>query len=261
MFLSNANAGIFYDIKIQGFIYTMLLSIDVGIKNLAICGLKTATATTPPTITLWKIINLTYGTDPCSSLIKALDELTDSVQDATIVIERQMTRKMCAIQCYLEMYYRLKNHAVIIYSPKYKLAGTGKEYSGAGKGLYHARKRASVQLSQAWLLAHPQEEWVTTLWKNTKKKDDLSDTLMMALAYQDNPQADVAKQPLKKICARKPTAAQEKRGKYTKSSIKYLLQQMPAENRTEASMPKKLLQSIHIFWPDVATCLVEIGCI
>jgi hypothetical protein len=189
-----------------------------------------------------------------------MDELTDTIQGSTIVIERQMTRKMTNIQCYLEMYFRLKGHSVIIYSPKHKLAGTGKEYSGAGKGLYHARKKASVQLCKEWLDKYPQEEpWIQDLWRTTKKKDDISDALMMAIAYQENPLPDVALN-IKKVMARKPTAAQEKKGKYTQSSIKYLLLQIEKEKGTdsindEANLSKKLINSIRLFWPDLKTCL------
>jgi|GEM_PF-4031003 hypothetical protein len=232
----------------------MLLSIDVGLKNLALCGLH------ENKIIIWKMVNLTYGTDPCTSLIKEMDELTDTIQGSTIVIERQMTRKMTNIQCYLEMYFRLKGHSVIIYSPKHKLAGTGKEYSGAGKGLYHARKKASVQLCKEWLDKYPQEEqWIQDLWRTTKKKDDISDALMMAIAYQENPLPDVALN-IKKVMARKPTAAQEKKGKYTQSSIKYLLLQIEKEKGTdsinnEANLSKKLINSIRLFWPDLQTCL------
>ena len=92
----------------------MLLSIDVGFKNMAICGLS------KNEITLWQIINLTYGNDACTSIISAFDQLHEKIKDATIVIERQMTRKMTNLQCYLEMYFRIKGHSVIIYSPKHK---------------------------------------------------------------------------------------------------------------------------------------------
>ena len=222
----------------------MLLSIDVGFKNMAICGLS------KNEITLWQIINLTYGNDACTSIISAFDQLHEKIKDATIVIERQMTRKMTNLQCYLEMYFRMKGHSVIIYSPKHKLAGSGKENSG--KGLYQARKKASVQLCQEWLTTNPQDAWVMDLWKKTKKKDDISDALMMALAYQAHPIQDIT-QITKKIIARKPTALQEKRGNYSKSNLKYLLSRI--EDRTNLS--KKIQTSILKFWPDLTTCLRE----
>lgn len=224
----------------------MFVSIDVGIKNLALCVLD------KENILQWKLINLTYGTDLCTSVIHALDSIVESLQGATIIIERQMTRKMCIIQCYLEMYFRLKQFtSVIIYSPKYKLAGSGKENSG--KGLYQARKKASVQLCKEWLDKHPQSDWVHDLWNKTKKKDDISDAFMMAIAYQENPILD-ATQVVKKICARKPTAKQQSKGNYSKSNIKYLLQQLPEENRCETKIDKKLQKNIQKFWPSFEVC-------
>lgn len=221
-----------------------LLSIDVGIRNCAICVLEDSR------ILCWKILNLTYGNDLCTTLIQALDALSEMVQGATVVIERQMTRKMTNVQCYLEMYYRLKGHSVILYSPKHKLAGSGKENSG--KGLYAARKKASVELCETWLKDHPQEEWVEAVWKERRKKDDLSDALHMAIAYQANPQADVIT-IVKKIVARKPTPLQEKRGRYSKSNIKYLLAEQPT------TFSKKLMNSILRFWSDIDSCKKELG--
>jgi hypothetical protein len=226
----------------------MLVSIDVGIKNLALCVLD------KETIIQWKLINLTYGTDLCTSIIQALNPIQETLEGSTIVIERQMTKKMCNIQCYLEMYFRLKNFpSVIIYSPKYKLAGSGQENSGKGKNLYNARKKASISLCKEWLEKHPQASWVNELWTKTKKKDDISDAFMMALAYQENPICD-ATQIKKKICARKPTAKQQTKGNYSKSNIKYLLQQLPQENRCESKIDKKLQKNIYKFWPTFADC-------
>ena len=224
----------------------MLISIDVGIKNLALCILEDVR------IYEWKVINLSYGNNVCTSIIEAFTDLQSRYPSAQIVIERQMTKKMLNIQCYMEMYFRLKGHSVVIYSPKHKLAGTGKENSGGGKSLYQARKKASITLCQEWLDKHPQEEWVQQLWKSTKKKDDISDALMMAIAYQANPVLDIAKP--KEIRARKPTALQQSRGNYSKCNIKYLLQQISEENRSETKIDKKLLRNIKKFWPTFEDC-------
>lgn len=222
----------------------MILSIDVGIKNLAICLLKEFT------IIKWQIINLNHGTDFCNAIIHAFDELLPFLQNATIVIERQMTRKMTNIQCYLEMYFRLKGYSVIVYSPKYKLQGTGHENSGKGKALYTARKKASILLCQDWLNEHPQEQDIMLQWNTAKKRDDLSDTLAMAIAYIANPKADPA--ITKPIRPRKPTSLQESKGRYSKSNIKYLLQQNVPIN---AKINKAILK----FWSSIESCKIELS--
>lgn len=228
----------------------MFISIDVGIKNLAICVLN------QQTIHCWKIINLTYGTDLCSTIIRELEEFVQKYPTATVVIERQMTKKMLNIQCYIEMFFRLKDYSsVIIYSPKHKLAGTGMEHSG--KGLYQARKRASVQLCKEWLEKYTQEDWIHQLWKSTRKKDDISDALMMAIAFQENPICDIT-QIKKKIISRKPTPSQQSKGNYSKSNIKYLLQQISVDKRQEGGHDKKLQRNIIKFWPSLEECLKDL---
>uniref|UniRef100_A0A6C0CS87 Mitochondrial resolvase Ydc2 catalytic domain-containing protein n=1 Tax=viral metagenome TaxID=1070528 RepID=A0A6C0CS87_9ZZZZ len=227
----------------------MLISIDVGIKNLALCILDKVH------IHEWRVINLTYGNNLCTSIIQALNELQLRYHSAHIVIERQMTKKMLNIQCYLEMYFRLKGHSVIIYSPKHKLAGTGKENSGGGKSFYQARKKAAIILCKEWLDKYPQEGWIHELWRTTKKKDDISDALMMAIAYQSNPVLDTT-QP-KDIRARKPTALQQARGNYSKCNIKFFLQTMKAPI-IEVAIDKKIMKSIYKFWPTLTDCLREL---
>lgn len=221
----------------------MYVSIDVGIKNLAICLLE------DPSIRAWHLINLMYGTDLCTAVIQALEPLLPNIpSDATVLIERQMTRKMTNIQCYLEMYFRLKGYSVIIYSPKYKLAGTGKENSGRGN--YRARKKASVELCCQWLEEHPQEASILEQWTKAKKKDDLSDTLAMAIAYISHPVPDPT--IVKAVKARKPTPNQEQKGAYSKANLKYLLQR-------QTPMDKKMEKSIAKFWPNLEQCQKELG--
>ena len=224
----------------------MLISIDVGIKNLALCILEDTR------ICDWKVLNLSYGNNVCTAIIQAFNDLQTRYPSAQIVIERQMTKKMLNIQCYLEMYFRLKGHSVVIYSPKHKLAGTGKENSGGGKSLYQARKKASITLCQEWLDKHPQEGWIHELWRTTKKKDDISDALMMAIAFQSNPVLD-GTEP-KEIRARKPTALQQSRGNYSKCNIKYFLQSMK-QPILECAVDKKVMRSILKFWPNLTECI------
>lgn len=229
----------------------MIVSIDVGIKNLALCVLNNQS------IIFWKLINLTYGPSTCLSIINELDNIYDKINGSNILIERQMTKKMCNIQCYLEMYFRLKQFpSVIIYSPKYKLAGSGQENSGKGKSNYNARKKAAISLCNEWLYKNKQTEEIEQLWKNTKKKDDIADALLMAISYINNPIEDIV-HIKKKIVARKPTIKQSK-GKYSKSNIKYLLQQISKENRLEANIDKKLKTNIIRYWKNFDECINDL---
>lgn len=227
-----------------------ILTIDVGIKNLAICALDVPTKK----IRIWKILNVGYGTNICKAIICEFDAIEDIDRESVVLIERQMTRKMTNIQSYIEMYVRMRGFSeVIIYSPVHKLGGTGKENSGKGKDRYHARKAASVSLCKEWMDANVQDEWVTDLWAKTKKKDDLADTLCMALSYVKNPIID-ASNVFKKVCARKPTVRQENTGNYSKSNIKYLLQNLAKDK----PISLKLGKAIAKFWKSLEVCLAEL---
>lgn len=225
-----------------------ILTIDVGIKNLAFCLLENNVS-----IVAWKVINVGYGNDICKAIIKEFNEYAELFKDSVVLIERQMTRKMTNIQCYIEMYFRMKEYTdVIIYSPVYKLHGTGQENSGGGKKKYGARKQAAIHLSREWLEQNPQEAWVDTLWKATKKKDDLSDTLCMAISYIKNPVKDPTN-VFKKIYARKPTPKQETSGNYSKSNIKYLLSQNP-----KRPFQKKLEKAIQKYYKTFELCVTDL---
>lgn len=229
----------------------MLLTIDVGIKNLAICCVDETTKQ----IVLWKIINVGYGNDICTAIVAEFNAFHETVKGSVVLIERQMTRKMTNIQCYIEMYFRMQGHAeVIIYSPVHKLCGTGQENSGTGKRKYHARKKASIDVCKAWMDANPQSTAMTELWTATKKKDDLADTLCMALSYIKNPVRDLSniRRP---VNARKPTPRQETSGQYSKSNIKYLLQNL----KSNEAISLKLGRSITKFWKSIDACMTDLN--
>lgn len=223
----------------------MIVAIDVGIKNLAVCVMN------DDVIILWKVINISYN-NICTSIIEEFDEFYDTIKGAVILIEKQMTRRMCIVQSYIEMYFRMKGFSdVIIYNAICKLAGTGKENTGKGKGRYFARKKAAVEICKQWLDKHPQEEWINSLWTATKKKDDLADTLCMCLSYIRSPvQPNLTKRIVR---ARKPTARQDATGQYSKSNIKYFL-----ENKKDAPITKKLEKCILKFWKSIDICMTEL---
>lgn len=229
----------------------MIVAIDVGIKNLAIC------VTDTNKILLWKVINISYN-NICSSIIEEFDDFYDIIKGAVILIEKQMTRRMCIIQAYIEMYFKMKDFKeVIIYNAICKLAGTGKENTGRGKIRYYARKNAAIELCNEWLKEHPQEEWVDSLWNSTKKKDDLADTLCMAVSYMKSPIQKFL--PTKTIRSRKPTIKQNASGRYSKSNIKYFLENNKSLTGEKPVISKKLEKCVLKFWKSLDICIKELG--
>ena len=232
----------------------MIVSIDVGIKNLALCALDN------DTIVLWKVVNVGYNKDICSAIIAEFDEFYEKIKGATVLIEKQMTRKMCVVEAYIEMYFRMKGfEKVIIYNASCKLSGTGKENSGKGKGKYFARKKASIDLCKEWLEKNPQLDWVNAIWKATAKKDDLADTLCMNLSYIKYPiESTTSVVHTSEVRARKPTLRQEGMGKYSKSNIKYLLQNITKFENGMPVITKKIEKSMLKFWKTLELCVKDL---
>jgi len=193
-----------------------ILSWDVGIKNLAYCGLH------DKQIIAWKLLCLPSckPEDLCSVLCKVLDaEVFPEALDV-VVVERQPGRNktMLRVEAYLAMYFAKLGIQVVTYHAGNKLKDTGQENRGRGSHMYRARKNASVDLARDFLLETKQDAGVLV---RAKKKDDLADALMQGLSYlsaRTVPDVSVNKV----IRPRKPT---ERQKKLSKSNILYLLKE------------------------------------
>lgn len=228
----------------------MIVAVDVGIKNLAICVIDAGE------IILWRVMNISINI--CNAIIEEFDAFYDVIKGSIVLIEKQMTRRMCVVQAYIEMYFRLKGFSdVIIYNAICKLAGTGKENTGKGKMRYFARKKAAIEICKQWLDKNPQNAWVSDLWDATKKKDDLADTLCMIVSYIKSPIP--ASLPVKTVRSRKPTARQNASGQYSKSNIKYFLENTNIINKGVPVMSKKLEKSVLKFWKSIDECMQDLG--
>jgi len=199
-----------------------VLSFDVGIKNLAYCLYDKDAAK----IEAWEV----YGVDPattrdfeklCPEVMRTLEERR-SVFDAAdvVVVERQpgKNRKMKIVETYLHAYFVLRGKVVVLYSPSNKLRGEDAGMHGTSK--YHLRKKKSVHLVDDLLEAGSE---FAALFAASKKKDDLSDCLLQAIAFCKEPGNTAVKEE-RQVRARKPTAAQERKKRYSKANIKYLIE-------------------------------------
>lgn len=199
--------------------YQTVLSIDVGIRNLAICVYRHS----DKNITYWKLIDIgMHGPDTCQRMVAALDREAFPAFDA-VLVERQpgKNKTMVRMEAYLHAYFATKGHAVVLYGAVHKLKGTGQENSGRKQKDYAARKKASVDLTTAFLEANPQQDHAVCAFRTCKKKDDMADSLLQAVSYFETP-------PPKKACldppkARKPTEKQLRTGKYSAANIVYLV--------------------------------------
>lgn len=199
-----------------------LLSIDVGIKNLALCLVENETKK----ILKWDV----GGVPPCHEdglFVCFRDHLKERpwiLEADTVVIERQPDRNrgMRTVQNFLHAYFVIHNKNTVIWDAKHKVP----DVCGPGKKMYLKRKKVSIERVHE----HLKTETVNAHWLDTfersEKKDDLSDTYLQALSYLNRREVPTAaaKAP-KKIKPRKPTANQRDT-KYSKSNLLWFMKEL-----------------------------------
>ena len=211
----------------------MILSIDVGIRNLAMCLFDE----TSSRVVQWDVSGIPpEHTDGLFvSLRKHLDDRPWVLCAQTVLIEKQPDRnkKMKTVENFLHAYCVIKNPGAetIVYDARFKIP----DVAGPGKAQYAKRKKASVDRCRVFLESDEvNADWLP-VFDASKKKDDLADTIMQALSYVRRVDEAPAKRPPgtpKKLVARKPNENQ-KRTKYSKSNLAWLYKhQLGCENNT-----------------------------
>ena len=201
----------------------MILSIDCGIKNLAMCLIDPVNKK----IKHWDVSGVppmhADGVFPC--LVRHLNERPWVLESSTVVIEKQpdRNRSMKAVENLLHTYFLVKGpeREVVIWDARHKIP----DVAGAGKARYAQRKKTSIERARKFIEATDvNREWVT-FFDTHSKKDDLSDSVMQALSFIDKrPVADPTAPPpkAKRASPRKPTDNQT-RTKYSKANLAYIL--------------------------------------
>lgn len=196
----------------------MILSIDCGIKNLALCLIDPSTRR----ILNWDVSGVPPmhmdGVYPC--LVKHLNDKPWVLGARTVIIEKQpdKNRGMKAVENLLHSYFLIKDgpREVVIWDARHKIP----DIAGAGKIRYAQRKKASIERARKFIESAPNQEWIP-FFDAHKKKDDLADTVMQALSFIDK--RPVAAAPVtKKVAPRKPTENQT-RTRYSKANLAWLV--------------------------------------
>lgn len=209
----------------------MILSIDVGIRNLAMCLIDENTNS----IKQWDVSGIPPehedGLYPCFR--KHLDDKPWVLDSTTILIEKQpgQNKKMKSVENFLHAYFviKLPESETIIYDARHKVP----DVSGTGKTKYRQRKQTAITRCGEFL----EKDTVNSSWiphfKNSKKKDDLADTVLQALSFINRVEPKKKKETKKKkITARKPTEHQ-KNTKYSKSNLAWFY-----KNHTKSELEK-----------------------
>ena len=200
----------------------MILSIDVGIRNLALCLLDEDRKNL---VTEWDVDGIPpqHADGIYVSLRNHLDERPWVLTAKTILIEEQpsFNKKMVSVMHFLHAYFIIKcpKAETIIYHASNKIP----DISGPGKAQYNKRKKASIERCEAFIRSSDvNAHWVDTFVKS-KKKDDLADTVMQALSFVNRKEVIPASKKKKttKLVARRPNENQ-KMTKYSKSNLAWI---------------------------------------
>lgn len=192
----------------------MILSIDVGIRNLGMCLIEPTTKK----IKQWDASGIPpqHEDGIYTTLKNHLRSKPWVLESTKILIEKQPDRNktMKSVEHFLHAYFIIHDKDVQVYDARFKIP----DVVGPGRSMYLKRKKASVVRCTEFLENYNPEllEW----FQKQKKKDDLADTVMQALSYIDSPKYET-KAVEKKKSPRKPTQYQTET-KYSRSNLAWL---------------------------------------
>ena len=231
----------------------VLLSIDVGIKNLAMCLIEENTSN----VIQWDVSGVPPqhrdGLFPC--LRDHLDEKPWVLDASTILIEKQpgMNKTMKTVENFLHSYFVIKNPKAdtIIYDARHKVP----DVAGSGKARYRQRKQVSIDRCREFIEGSEVNKRWMPVFVASKKKDDLADTVLQALSYinrrvvskkseeQEQSSSNSGSKnsvPKKKTVARKPNENQ----KATKYSIPNLIWLARNEPHKKLKIDKRFMKDL-----------------
>lgn len=202
----------------------MILSIDVGIRNLAMCLLD---ENNNNLVTQWDVSGVPpeHKDGLYVSLRDHLDERPWILDAQVILIEKQPDRnkKMISVMHFLHSYFIIKcpGAETILYDARHKIP----DVAGPGKAQYNKRKKVAIERCEAFIRQDDvNAHWIDTFVKS-KKKDDLADTVMQALSFVNRVEVASASSKKKKkstkLVARRPNENQ-KMTKYSKPNLAWI---------------------------------------
>ena len=231
----------------------MILSIDVGIKNLAMCMLDENTKV----IHHWDVSGVPpeHQDGLFKSLNHHLNEKPWVLEATTILIEKQpdKNKKMKTVENFLQAYFIIKcpTAETIIYDARHKVS----DVVGPGKKQYRKRKNTSIERCQEFIKGPENSHWLVT-FAHSKKKDDLADTVMQALSFVNRKEVPVSAAVAKKkaagdkITARKPTENQ-KNTRYSKANLAWFIKNKP---KAELEKDKRFMKDLGRYYRSLEEC-------
>lgn len=221
----------------------MLLSIDVGIRNLGMCLIDQDTKK----IKHWDATGI--PPEHSNGLYICLRDHMRArpwvLSASKVLIEKQpdKNKTMKSVEHFLQAYFICNDKDVLVYDARHKIP----DVVGPGRATYLRRKKVSVERCSEFLKEYNQE-WYDWFMKQ-KKKDDLADTVMQALSYSV-PQATHSEKNKKKT-PRRPTPNQTDT-KYSRANLAWLY-----THGIPDSIKKRFEKDLKRYYRDVQEMLSE----
>ena len=234
----------------------MILSIDVGIKNLAMCLLDEENGNL---VREWDVSGVPpeHKDGVYVSLRNHLDARPWILTAKTILIEKQPDRnkKMVSVMHFLYAYFIIKcpKAETILYDARHKIP----DVAGPGKAQYAKRKKVSIERCEEFIRSSlVNAHWLDTFLKS-KKKDDLADTVMQALSFVNRIEVPSTTKTKKstKLVARKPNENQ-KATKYSKSNLAWIYLNKPECECLENN--KRFMKDLKRYYRDIGDLVKDI---
>ena len=158
----------------------IILSFDIGIKNLAYCMIDSES-----NILDWNVLDCS-GENETLRVIQEIDSLKYLTEADIVLLEKQpsFNPKMRNISTALYVYFILriqhelsKNCKVMFYSAKYKLMCCNSKIEHKSKCKYRQNKNLGIVHTRELLTAQKD------FFEKHKKKDDLADCYLQAMSY------------------------------------------------------------------------------
>jgi hypothetical protein len=159
----------------------IILSFDIGIKNLAYCMLDSE----DNTILDWNVLDCS-GENETLRVIQEIDSLEYLTEADIVLLEKQpsFNPKMRNISTALYVYFILrmqhelsKNCKVMFYPAKYKLKCCDTKIEHKSKDKYRQNKNLGIVHTRELISSHH------NFFEKHKKKDDLADSYLQGLSY------------------------------------------------------------------------------
>jgi len=205
----------------------ILLSIDVGIRNLGMCLMDTSTKK----IRHWDATGIppqhSDGLFVC--LRNHFRDRPWVLESSKVLIEKQpdKNRTMKSVEHFIHAYFLCNDKDVQIYDAKFKIP----DVVGPGRAMYIKRKKASVERCAQFLEEH-NPEW-SDWFSKQKKKDDLADSVMQALSF-----CPIESKKPKKKTPRRPTVNQTDT-RYSRANLMWLhMNGIPDQKRFDKDLKR-----------------------